>query len=102
MEEDLEEDPDQEEEEDGGVLIGDIDIDLLPVVEDMVGIVPGIGLVDYVKMDVLILGMINGVANIPGADLMTVGPLLIVMGADIRLLEKKAREKNKYYVMNIM
>ena len=94
MEEGLEEDPDQEEEDDGGVLIGDIDIDLLLDVEDMVGIVPGIGLVDYAKMGVLILVMINGVANIPGADLMTVGPLPIVMGAYIRLLEKKEREIN--------
>ena len=74
----------EEEEEDGGVPIGVIDIDLPLVVEDMVGIDLGIGLVDYVKMDVLILVMINGVANIPDADQMTVGPLPIVMDVDIK------------------
>jgi len=73
----------EEEEEDGGVPIGVIDIDRPLVVEHMVGIDLGIGLVVYVKMDVLILETINGVANILGADLMTVGPLQIVTDVDI-------------------
>ena len=73
----------EEEEEDGGVPIWVIDIDRPLVVEHMVGIDLGIGLVVYVKMDVLILETINGVANILGADLMTVGPLQIVTDVDI-------------------
>ena len=73
----------EEEEEDGGVPIGVIDIDRPLVVEHMVGIDLRIGLVVYVKMDVLILETINGVANILGADLMTVGPLQIVTDVDI-------------------
>lgn len=74
----------EEEEEDGWVPIGVIDIDRPLVVEHMVGIDLGIGLVVYVKMDVLILETINGVVNILGADLMTVGLLQIVTDVDIK------------------
>jgi hypothetical protein len=74
-----------QEEEDGGVLDGDIDIDHHLDMEDADGIIRGIGLADYVKMVAQILAIINGAANIPDADRVIVGLRQTVMVADIRL-----------------